>query len=158
MTIHADFDWRSRAIALASLGAASLTRVAFSPADASDPQPLEMQILVALALQDSLAADPPHRAGADWLSIALRLVPADVEVLVHRLESANLVRRAGSAQDALEIQYELAEDYDEDLVAGELSISLTALEFDTVDRWLSHTRRLFDSWPPERPDADDAVA
>ena len=158
MTIHGDFDWRSRAIALASLGAASLTRAAFSPAHPSDPPPLAMQVLVALALQDSLAADPPQRTGTNWLSLALRLEQADVEVLVRHLESANFVRRAGNAQDVLEIRYELAEDYDEDLVAGQLSLSLTDLGLDAVDRWLTQTRRLFNSWPPERPDVDDAVA
>ena len=78
MSIHDDFGWRNRAIALASLGAATLSRLAFATADVIDEkplQPLEMQVLVALALQDSLAAYSPHRPGTDWLRLALRLEP-----------------------------------------------------------------------------------
>jgi hypothetical protein len=73
-----DFGWRDRAIALASLGAAVLSRRAFTPADVIDEkplQPLEMRVLAALALQDSLAAYPRHRTGTDWLCLALRLEP-----------------------------------------------------------------------------------
>lgn len=64
MSTPDDFSWRDRGIALACLGAAALNRFAFTPGDAIEPQPLEMQVLVALALQDSVAADPPpYRAG-----------------------------------------------------------------------------------------------
>jgi hypothetical protein len=66
MSIHDDFGWRDRAIALASLGAAALSRIVFTPADVIDEkplQPLDMQVLVTLALQDSLAAYPPDRTG-----------------------------------------------------------------------------------------------
>ena len=78
MSIHDHFGWRDRAIALASLGAATLSRLAFTTADVIDEkplQPLEMQVLVALALQDSLVASPRHRTGTDWLSLAPRLEP-----------------------------------------------------------------------------------
>ena len=66
MSTYDDFGWRDHAIALASLGAAALSRLAFTTADVIGEkllQPLKMQVLVALALQDSLAADPPHRTG-----------------------------------------------------------------------------------------------
>jgi hypothetical protein len=72
MSIHDDFGWRDRAIALASLGAATLSRLAFTTADVIDEkplQPVEMQVLVALALQDSLAAYPgaePAPIGSAW--------------------------------------------------------------------------------------------
>jgi DNA-binding MarR family transcriptional regulator len=160
MSTHDDFGWRDRAIALASLGAAALGRVAFTTADVIDAKPmkpLEMQVLVALALQDSLAADSPHRTGTDWLSRALRLERSVVDEIVGSLERAALVRRSSDPQDVGEIQYEFAEKSDEDVIAGELPVLVTEVGLQIVEGWLSRTRRYFGSWPPERPDVDDAV-
>ena len=160
MSTHDDFGWRDRAIALASLGAAALSRLAFTTADVIDEQPLqplEMQVLVALALQDSLATDPPHRTGTDWLSRALRLERRVVEEIVDNLERTNLVRRSSDAQDVGEIEYEFTEKSDEDVIAGELPVAVTELGLQIVESWLSRTRLHFGSWPPERPDVDDAV-
>jgi DNA-binding MarR family transcriptional regulator len=160
MSTHDDFGWRDRAIALASLGAAALSRLAFTTADFIDEkplQPLEMQVLVALALQDSLAADPPLGTGTDWLRRALRLEPGVVEEIVGSLEHANLVRRTSDAQDVGEIEYDFTEKSDEDVLGDELPIAVTELGLQTVDRWLSRTRLHFGSWPPTRPDVDDAV-
>jgi hypothetical protein len=157
MATHDDFGWHDRAIALASLGAAALSRFAFTPADAGeavDPQPLEMQVLVALALQDSLAADPPHRTGTDWLSVALRLEQVIVDDIVGRLESGDLVRRSSDTRD--EIDWELYAEGDEDVIA-DLPIGLTDLGFETVGRWLRRTRPHFGGWPPAQTDVDDAV-
>jgi hypothetical protein len=158
MSTYDDFGWRDRGIALASLGAAALSRLAFSPGDAREPQPLEMQVLVALALGDSLAADPSRRTGTHWLSLALRLEQEDVEELVHNLERANLVRRSADARDMGEIQHELAEEADEDLIAGELPLAVTALGVEAVAHWFSRTRLHFGNWPAERPDVDDVVS
>ena len=160
MSTHDDFGWRDRAIALASLGAATLSRLAFTTADVVDEkplQPLEMQVLVAVALQDSLAADPPNRIGTHWLSRALRLEPWVVGEIVGSLERANLVRRTSDAQDVSAIDYEVAEQSDDDVLAAELPVTVTEPGLQTVDRWLSRTRLHFGSWPPERPGVDDAV-
>ena len=160
MSTHDEFGWRDRAIALASLGAAALGRLVFTTADVIDEkplQPLEMQVLVALALQDSLAADPPHRTGTDWLSRALRLERWVVEDTVGSLERAHLVRRSSDTQDVREIESELTKNRDEDVIAGELPVAVTELGLRIVEGWLSRTRRQFGSWPPERPDVDDAV-
>jgi hypothetical protein len=157
MSTHDEFGWRDRAIALASLGAAALSRVAFTTADVIDEQPLkplEMQVLVSLALQDSLAADPPHRTGLDWLSRALRLERWVVEEIVGSLERANLVRRSSDTQN---VEYEFAENTDEDVIAGELPVAVTERGLQTVDGWLNRTRRHFGGWPPDRPDVDDTV-
>jgi hypothetical protein len=155
MATRDGFGWRDRAIALASLGAATLGRFAFTPADPLDPQPLEMEVLVALALQDSLAADPPHRSGIQWLSLALRLEQPAVADIVRRLEDAALVGRSPGALD--DIEWELGGEVDEDDVLEELPIAVTDLGFDIVDRWLYRTRLHFGGWPPERADVDDAV-
>jgi hypothetical protein len=157
MSTHDEFGWRDRAIALASLGAAALGRVAFTTADVIGEQPLkplEMQVLVSLALQDSLAADPPQRTGLDWLSRALRLERWVVEEVVGSLERANLVRRSSDTRD---VEYEFAENTDEDVIAGQLPVAVTQLGLQTVEGWLNRTRRHFSGWPPERPDVDDAV-
>lgn len=154
MSTPDDFSWRDRGIALACLGAAALNRFAFTPGDAIEPQPLEMQVLVALALQDSVAADPPpYRAGTDWLSLALRLEQAVVEEVVRRLERANLVHRCSLE----EIQWELDREDADDDAAGKLPIAVTPLGFETVARWLSRTGLHFRGWPPDRADVDDAV-
>jgi DNA-binding MarR family transcriptional regulator len=156
-----EFGWRDRAIALASLGAASLSRAAFATADVIGEKPLrpaEMQVLVALALQDSLAAEPPQRTGTEWLSRALGLESWVVEEIVGGLERAQLVRRSSDAQAVSELEYDLAETSDEDVVAAELPIAVTGLGLQTVAGWLDRTRSHFGSWPPARPDVDDAVA
>ena len=160
MSAYDDFGWRDRAIALASLGAAALSRLAFTTADVIDEkplQPLEMQVLVALALQDSLAADRPHGIGTDWLSRALRLERWVVEEIVGSLERANLVRRSSDARDVGEIDCESTETSDDDVIADELPVTVTELGLQTVEGWLGRTRRHFGSWPPTRPDVDDAV-
>jgi hypothetical protein len=160
MSTHDDFGGRDRAIALASLGAAALSRLAFTTVDVIDEkplQPLEMQVLVALAMQDSLAADSPNRTGTRWLSRAVRLEPWVVGEIVGRLERANLVRVTSDSQEVGPIEHEVAEQSDDDVLAAELPVAVTELGLQTVDRWLSRTRRHFGSWPPERPDVDDAV-
>src|ERR1700754_4936988 len=138
MATHDGFGWRDRAIALASLGAATLGRFAFTPADPLDPRPLEMEVLVALALQDSLAADPPHRSGIHWLSLALRLEQAAVVDIVRRLEDAALVSRAPDALD--DIEWDIGGEADEDVGLEDLPIAVTDLGFAIVDRWLDRTR------------------
>jgi DNA-binding MarR family transcriptional regulator len=160
MSTDDGFGWRDRAIALASLGAAALSRLAFTTADILGEKPLrplEMEVLVALALQDSPAAYPPNRAGTRWLSRALRLEPWLVGEIVDSLVRADLVRRTSDAEDIGEIEYELAEQSDEDLIAGELPVAVTDLGFQTVEGWLRRTKRHFGSWPPDRPGVDDAV-
>jgi hypothetical protein len=160
MSTHGDFGWRDRAIALAALGAAALGRLAFTTADVIGEKPLrplEMQVLVALALEDSLAADTPQRTGTDWLSRALRLERWAVEEILDSLERASLVRRSTDAQGVGQIEDELSQQSDEDVIAGELPVAVTELGLQIVESWLSRTRRHFGGWPPERPDVDDAV-
>jgi len=155
MSAREDFGWRDRSIALACLGAGALSRFAFSPTDATGPQSVEMQILVALVLRESPAADPPGRTSVNWLSLALRVDRTDVEEIVGRLERAYLVRRRADARD--EIHDALGQIYTEDDVSAELPIEVTPLGFETVQLWLSRARTYFGGWPPERPGVDDAV-
>lgn len=160
MSAHQAFGWRDRAIALASLGAAALSRAAFTTADVIGEQPLkplEMQVLVSLALQDSLAGDPPRRTGVAWLSRALSLERWVIEDTVDSLERANLVRRFAETPRGDELEPELAATSDEDVMAGELPVAVTERGLHTVEGWLNRTRRHFGSWPPEQPDVDDAV-
>lgn len=144
MATHDVFGWRDRAITLASLGAAALSRFAFTRADAADAvDPLEMQVLLALALENSLAADPRRRTGTDSLSLTLRLEQAIVEEIVTRLESRNLVRCSSDARAEGELEFD--EEGDEDVTA-EVSIGLTDPELEMVDRWLRRTRPHFGGW------------
>jgi hypothetical protein len=149
-----DFDWRDRAIALASLGAVALGRTVFETADILGERPLkpvEMQALVALALQDSLAVDPPQQTDMHWLSRTLGLEPWVAEEIVGRLERAGLVRPLG------EVQYEHGPVGDRDETADRPSIAVTEPGLQIVASWLRRTRRHFRSWPPEQHDVDDAT-
>ena len=157
MSTHDEFGWRDRAIALAALGAAALSRVVFTTADVIDEQPLkplEMQVLVSLACR--IRSPLVHRTEPASIGSAraLRLERWVVEEIVGSLERANLVRRSSDTQD---VEYEFAEKSDEDVIAGELPVAVTQLGLQTVEGWLNRTRRHFASWPPERPDVDDAV-
>jgi DNA-binding MarR family transcriptional regulator len=151
-----EFGRRDRAVALAALGAAALGRVAFTRESPGDPHPLEMQVLVALALQDSLDADPPDRTGTYWLSLALRVEDDVVEQVVRRLEQAGLVARSADPHVLDLIEWELDED-DEDVLASELPISLTCRGVEAVERWPARARGLFGAWPHVPVDVDDAV-
>ena len=130
MTAHEGLGWRDRAIALASLGAASLGRTAFATADVIGEKPLrpaEMQVLVALALEDSLAAEPLQRIGIGWLSRALGLEELIVHEVVAGLERAQLIRRF---PDAVAVAVTVAESQgadgdDEDPAPSELVIAVT---------------------------------
>lgn len=157
--MHDDrFGWRDRAIALAALGSAGLSRSVFAHVDEIDLAPVEMQVLLALALRESLTADPPSRTGTHWLSVALTLERPAIEKTVHRLESVGLVRRSSSTEDAGEIRYELGGDDDEEaVIAKELPIAVTELGFATVDSWLKRTRPRLAGWPTTRADVDDAI-
>lgn len=93
-----EFDWRDRAMALASLGAVALRRTVLETADVLGERPMkpvEMQVLVALALRDSLAEDPPQ----PWVA----------ERIVGGLERAELVRRAADSNPLGEVQSTSAE-------------------------------------------------
>lgn len=152
------FGWRDRAIALAALGAAGLSRSVFARVEEIDLAPVEMQILLALALRESLTAEPPSRTGTHWLCLALTLERSAIEKTVHHLESVGLVRRSSSTEDVDEVRYELGgDDNEEAVIAKELPIAVTDLGFATIDSWLKRTRPRFAGWPTTRADVDDAV-
>ena len=160
MSTRDDFGWRDRAIALASLGAAALGRLAFTTADITSEkplQPLEMQVLVALALRESLVADAPDTTGTDWLTRALRVESSVIEEIIDGLERANLVRRSPDAQDVSEVEYDVSDKSDDAVIVNEPPLAITELGLQTVESWLGRTRRHFAGWPPTRPDVDDAV-
>jgi hypothetical protein len=155
-----DFGWRDRAVALASLGAAALSRVAFEAVDVIDEGPLrpvEMQVLVAVALQDSLASEPSDPVTSEWLSRALRLEQWVVEEIVNGLERAELVRRLPDPGDVEEIEDEAADESGEDATAVQQPVVVTELGLRSVRGWLARAKRHFGSWPPSRTDVDDVV-
>lgn len=156
MSTHGDLGWRDRAIALAAVGAAAVSRSAFAPADVADPSPLQMQVLVSVALQDSYVVDAPHWTGTSWLSSALRTDVEVVENVVRSLLERRLVIYRSDATE--EIRWELGGEDDDELIASELPLALTDLGLATVDRWLTRVRLQFQGWPPDRYDVDDVVA
>jgi hypothetical protein len=116
-----------------------------------------MQVLIALALHESVVVDPPARSGSSWLGLALNVDPEVVEVIVSDLETAGLARRSSRMEDLGEIRYELAEEDDSDAILGEIPISLTDAGAAAVDHWLALARRRFGGWPHATTDVDDAV-
>ena len=157
MSIDHAFGWRDRTVALAAVGAAAVSRPAFAPCAVGDPQPLEMQVLVSLALQDSLVADEPLRTGTSWLSLALHIEEKVAEEIVRRLVERKLVVYRSDVNIEQEIPWELGDEDDENELAAELPIALTDLGLATVDRWILHARAQFGGWPPDRPDVDDVI-
>ena len=139
-----DFDWRDRAIALAALGAVALGRTAFQTADVLGERPMkpvEMQVLVALALQDSLAEDPPQHPDIEWLSRTLGLERWVVEEIAAGLERAELLRRSAGSRSLGEAEFEHPDARDGDENADQLPITVTEPGLQLVASWLWRTRR-----------------
>ena len=154
------FDWRDRAVVLASLGAVTLGRAVFETADVLGERPIkpvEMQVLVALALGESLAEGPPEHVDIEWLSRTLGLEPWVTEGIVDGLERAKLVRRSDDPHSPGQAESQRAAAYDEeeDIDLPPVVISEPGLQL--VASWLQRARRHFRSWPPERRDVDDAI-
>jgi DNA-binding MarR family transcriptional regulator len=154
MSRNDDLGWRARAVALAALGAAGLSRAAFAHQAPGDPPPLQMQALVLLALQDSTGADPARHPGSGWLRSALALDGGVIDQIADALVRDGLATRGIDALD--EIEYELGED-DQEAIAELVPLELTDRGWEAVDRWFSRTAHLFRGWPPESSAAGDAV-
>jgi hypothetical protein len=146
---HADWlGWRGRAIALAALGGASLSRRAFTPADASRPTALQMQVLVWLALSETRSSDDDHGSADDALGLRSEVVGELIESLI----VGELVARVPvqlESNEAVELEIDGEEPPTEPV--------LTELGAEHVRAWYESTQRLFGRWPPDRPDVDDAV-
>ena len=140
--------WRGRAIALAALGGASLSRRAFAPADPSDPTSLQMQVLVWLALREAQSPEEDDGSAADALTL-------DWEVVDELLDS--LIAGGLLAQVSVELEPAEAPDLENDGDELPSEPVLTELGAEHVRVWLESTQRLFGRWPPEQLDVDDAV-
>ena len=146
---HADWlGWRGRAIALAALGGASLSRRAFAPQDASRPSSLQMQVLVWLALRETRSSEDDDGSAAD----ALRLNWEVVDELLESLIVGGLVARV-----PVRLEPDEAAELEVDGEGPPTEPVLTDLGAEHVRVWLESTQRLFGRWPPERSDVDDAV-
>jgi len=99
-----DLGWRGRPIALAALGAALLARSAFDPTRTGMLDPIEMQLLVHLALAARPDAGSSPGEEIDTLSGALACDRDDVRAAVDSLLRQGLVSRPdGPDEDRLAI-------------------------------------------------------
>jgi Clp amino terminal domain, pathogenicity island component len=132
--VEIDLGWRGRPIALAALGAVVLARSAFDPRRTGMLVPVEMQVLVhlALAARKDEGSSPGEEMGS--LPVALACDQHDVEQAVGSLLGRRLVGPAG---------------IDEDRVV------ITPLGAARVEDWLRRTASLFAGWPPTVPGVDD---
>jgi hypothetical protein len=130
--------WRRRPIALASLGAAVLARMAFDPSRTRGLQAPEMQVLALLTLgpRDATLSEPGDLF--ESLMVALACGRDDLRDAVRTLTERELVN--------------CEEEQD-----GDQRISITAAGFSAVQSWLDQTAPLFGRWPPDDPAADDAT-
>jgi hypothetical protein len=140
--------WRGRAIALAALGGASLSRRAFAPTDASGPSSLQMQVLVWLALTETQSPEDDDGSVAEALTL-------DWEVLDELLES--LVTAALVARVPVQLEPNEAAELAIDGEEPPTEPVLSELGAEHVRVWLESSQRLFRRWPPEQQDVDDAV-
>lgn len=155
MTAPDPFGWRDRAIAVAAVGAAAVSRRAFGHDGPGELEALKRQVLVCLALRESLVADPPERTGRTWLSVALRLERSRLDDVVRALAQQALVSVRTDERE--HIEYEFALDAKEREIEGEMSVDLTDAGRREVALWLAQVRFQFGSWPPETPNVDDAT-
>jgi Clp amino terminal domain, pathogenicity island component len=130
-----DFGWRGRSVALAALGAAALARSAFEPRRTGMLAPIEMQLLVYLALAARPDAGGSPGEDIDPLSVALVTDQHDVERAVASLLRHGLVVGL--------------EGLDDDRLA------ITPEGMARVEQWLRRSVSLFAGWPGTVPGVDD---
>ena len=135
--------WRSRSIALATLGAVSLSRQAFGSRAQAQLAPVALQILVAVTLQDDAGTDDSS-GYVDGFLVWL-MEGAGGEAAVEQLADAGLVQ----AQHTLAVEADETDEPDESWLA------LTELGAEFLESWLMDIAPLFTRWPPDTP-ADDA--
>jgi hypothetical protein len=135
---EANLGWRGRPMALAALGAARLARAAFDPRRTGGLEPLEMQLLVRLTLgsADGTGAEPGELLDSLTASMAADL--DDLRLAVKSLGWERLVV--------------IDDEQDNDV-----RIAITTDGVGVVEQWLRRAAPLFGNWPPDNPDADDAV-
>jgi Clp amino terminal domain, pathogenicity island component len=134
-----ELGWRGRPIALATLGAAVLSRTAFSPSKTDQLEPVAMQLLVRLmvGLPDAERAE----SGVSFESVAIALA-CDQDDLQ---DAARTLARRGLVS------------WQEDAEDDEGQLSITAAGLIAVRRWLEGIAPRFGRWPPDQPTADDAT-
>jgi hypothetical protein len=133
-----DLGWRGRPIALAALGAAVLTRRAFHRSQTGSLEPLQIELLLRLALGPP--DDPAAEAGEllESVLVALACDRDDFRDAVDVLDAQQL------------LIYRPEQDDDERIV-------LTAAGATWVRQWLRGAVTLFGQWPPDNVAADDAI-
>jgi Clp amino terminal domain, pathogenicity island component len=137
--------WRRRPIALAALGAASMSRRAFHFRAPGDLDPLALQLLVAIALLQP-ASDEEVLAGDCSPSALHALVPCDGD----ELDAATTALRLAGL---IAVQEPLAAP---DPEAEEQTLILAEDGAALIEEWLTRIAPLFGAWPPDRRDVDDA--
>jgi len=133
-----DLGWRGRPIALAALGAAVLTRRAFDRPTTGPLEPLQMQLLLCLALRSPDGATTESGELFESLVVALACDRDDLRDALHVLSAQRLLVCSPEQED------------DE-------RISITTSGAGQVHQWLGHAITLFGQWPPEEAAADDAI-
>jgi hypothetical protein len=136
--ISLELGWRPRGLALAALGAGRLARQAFDRCSVADGDLLQTEVLVCLAL---VAADQPAEGPGDGIESIAGTLACDPELV--RASLVALVRNA--------FVVELSGEPDARRFA------ITGAGVAAVDRWLTRVGPLFERWPPDTPDVDDAT-
>jgi Clp amino terminal domain, pathogenicity island component len=133
--LDVELGWRGRPIALAALGAAVLARSAFDPRRTGLLGPIEMELLVHLALLARTNSEGPPGDDVDALQLALACDRDDFKLAVQSLLREGLVvDPAGLDEDRL---------------------AITAAGAARVEEWLRRTVPLFGGWPPTIAGVDD---
>jgi Clp amino terminal domain, pathogenicity island component len=133
--VEIDLGWRGRPIALAALGAALIARSAFDPIRTGMLDPIEMQLLVHLALAARPGAGGSSGEEIDSLSGALVCDRDDVRAAVGSLLRQGLA--VGPAEE------------------NEDRLAIAPAGVARVEQWLRRSVVLFGGWPPTVPGVDD---
>jgi len=136
--------WRRQSVALAALGAESLSRRALSASAAGGLDPIALRVLLAVGLTQS-SEDAESAGHARSRASIMALASCDDEELdaaVGALLTNALVES---------IRLTSGEPQEEDKW-----LSLTAAGAARIEAWLQRVAPMFAAWPPDRPDVDDA--
>jgi hypothetical protein len=154
--VSEELGWRQRAIALAALGGAAMSRSAFVDRTGRTPSPVRMQVLVSIAVYQHDDSGTPS-PGASDVAYALRLEEDAFWSVVRDLVSNDLVIYATAPEDEGSIETRDRDDDGAEDGQTEPQIRLTDAGWSMVISWLRLVEPMFHAWPPDRPDVDDAV-
>jgi hypothetical protein len=142
-----ELGWRQRAIALAVLGGAAISRSAFAGRIGRAPSPVRLQVLVSIAVYPYDASDTSSSAASD-MAYALALREDTFWSVVRDLVSTDLVIYAAAPEDVDSAETRDPDDEGDEDEETEPQIRLTDAGWSIVTSWLRRVEPMFHAGHP----------